>query len=210
MSKNQNFVGIVLAGGRSTRMGNDKASLQIAGQTMLGRVTALLQSMPACRTVFVVAAEKQLLPQLPEGVRILNDRAPHRGPLEGFATALSVMKQDPCIVRSCFLTSCDAPFLAAPFVTSLVGACQNDVDAAVPVYEGFPQPISAAYSADIIDVVDDLLAHDEKSMKTLLTRIRCRYVDAESLRDADPELLSLRNLNTPADFAWAVQKVARQ
>ncbi len=212
MSSEFNFAGIVLAGGRSTRMGRDKASLQIGGQTMLGRVISTLRSMPMCRMVIVVAAEDQQLPELPGSVVVARDRSPNCGPLEGFATGLVELRKQakaPTPIERCFLTSCDAPFLACEFVDAMMFKCRDAIDAAVPMHNGYPQPLAAAYSVSVLPIVEELLRGGIRSLTSIFPRVRTEHVDSEFLRQADPELLSLRNINTAEDFEWAERTALR-
>lgn len=206
MSSELNFAGIVLAGGRSTRMGRDKASLAVGGQTMLCRVVSTLHSIPNCRMIIVVVAEAQRLPELSGSVHVARDRSPNHGPLEAFATGLVELNKqsnDVGPIGKCFLTSCDAPFLRREFVQTVVAKCGDAIDAAVPVHDGYVQPLAAVYSVHVLPIVEELLSAGHRSLKSIFPLVRVEHVDSESLRQAEPELLSLRNVNTVDDFEWA-------
>src|SRR6202030_4816740 len=98
--------GIVLCGGRSTRMGVPKATLPFGSETMLQRVVRLLGTVVS--PVVVVAAREQSLPELPEDVAVTRDEREQRGPLEGLRAGLSALPKSADIA---YVTSCDVPLL---------------------------------------------------------------------------------------------------
>src|SRR4051812_32950647 len=101
-----NVGGIVLCGGRSTRMGVPKATLPFGPETMLQRVVGLLGGVVS--PIVVVAARDQSLPQLPEGVLMTQDEREQRGPLEGLRAGLKALPES---VDAAYVTSCDVPLL---------------------------------------------------------------------------------------------------
>ena len=190
---------VALAGGRSTRMGAAKAELLLAGEPFLTRVVNALAGVVGPANVVVVRAAGQALPALPGGVRATEDRAPNRGPLEGFAAGLSAL---PPGCETLFLAACDAPLLRGEFVRALFDHLEaGDADAAVPEALGRRHPLCAAYRVDVRDAVLTALQRGESAMGQLLARLRVRSVGEADLRAADPELTSLRNVNTPAEYA---------
>src|SRR5262245_18679637 len=98
--------GVVLCGGRSSRMGQPKAWLPFAGEPLLARVVRLVGE--AASPVVVVAAAGQELPPLLADVEIVRDPEPDRGPLQGLAAGLAALRGR---AAAAFVTSCDAPFL---------------------------------------------------------------------------------------------------
>src|SRR6476620_9886109 len=96
--------GIVLCGGRSTRMGTSKAMLPFGPETMLQRVVRLLGTVVS--PIIVVAAPEQSLPKLPDEVAVICDEREHRGPLEGLRVGLKAL---PNFVEAAYVTGCDVP-----------------------------------------------------------------------------------------------------
>src|SRR6185436_10190434 len=96
--------GIVLAGGKSTRMGTSKALLPFGPETMLQRVVRLLGTVVA--PIVVVAASDQTLPELPADTIVTRDEREGRGPLEGLRAGLKAL---PSRVDAAYVTSCDVP-----------------------------------------------------------------------------------------------------
>ena len=209
--------GLILAGGRSSRMGRDKAHLPFGNRTMLEQVVAVLASIPSCQRIVVVAADEQPLPpslhlEGNKSVIVTKDRTPDRGPLEGFTTGLAKLEeiQSSQVHRTCFLTSCDVPFLQAAFVEAVVrklSASTTATDAAVPHDGQSLQPLAAAYDRSVLPTAIKLLSAGRQSLKALLDAIRVRTMSVDSLREVDPRLLSLQNFNTPEQYNAALRLI---
>ncbi len=190
--------GIVLCGGRSTRMGTSKAALPFGPETMLQRVVRLLGTVVT--PIVVVAARDQQLPELPEGVIHTVDEREQRGPLEGLRAGLKAL---PDSIDAAYVTSCDVPLLVPAFVTRMIDLL-GDHDIAVMEIEGFPHPLSAVYRRATSPHVERLLERDRLRPIFLFEAVRTRRVQPEEMVAADPELRTLRNLNTPADYEQAL------
>lgn len=133
------FAGAVLAGGRSTRMGQDKAGLMVGGETLLNRQLRLLREAGASELFVVVAAGREAPPALPEGVRTISDRVADAGPLAGIDAALSA--------ASCplvLMLAVDLPAMTAGWLRQLIDLC-HDGRGAVPVVDGRYEPLAAVY-----------------------------------------------------------------
>jgi molybdenum cofactor guanylyltransferase len=198
--------GIVLAGGRSTRMGRPKASLEWHGSTLLHRVAGIVARV-VDGTVVVVCAPGQELPSLPPGVRVVEDAHEGRGPLQGIAAGLTAVAGD---AELAYVSSTDVPLLHPAFVAAvLAGADREDVDVVLPVAHGFKQPLAAAYRTSLVADVEELIMSDRMRPAFLFERCRVRELsESDLLRDArlaraDPDLLSLRNLNNPVEYEEA-------
>jgi molybdenum cofactor guanylyltransferase len=190
--------GIVLAGGQSRRMGTAKAMLPFGPETMLGRVVRIVGEVAA--PVVVVAANGQVLPPLGANAVVVRDSQPDCGPLEGMATGLRHLTD----VDAVFITGCDTPLLRPAFIRRVVEMLDQHHDAAVPVIDHLPQSLAGVYRSDILPEIEALLAAVQRRVLDLLDRIKVRHINAEELRDSDPELWSLRNLNTPAHYQAAL------
>jgi molybdopterin-guanine dinucleotide biosynthesis protein A len=190
--------GIVLCGGLSTRMGTPKALLQFGPETMLQRVVRLLGTV--VNPIVVVAARDQVLPELPEGIIIARDEREQRGPLEGLRAGLRAL---PETADMAYVTSCDVPLLAPAFAARMIELV-NGYDIAVIEVDGFSHPLSAVYRRETLAHVESLLAKDKLRPVFLFDAVRTRHVKPEEMRSVDPELKTLRNLNTPEDYAAAL------
>ena len=192
--------GIVLCGGKSTRMGVPKATLPFGPETMLQRVVRLLGTVVS--PIVVVAAREQSLPELPDDVKITWDEREQRGPLEGLRAGLKAL---PNSVEVAYITSCDVPLLEPAFVTRMVELL-GDHDIAVMEIDGFPHPLSAVYRRDTLPHVQDLLENDKLRPVFLFDAVRTRRVRPEEMLSVDPQLRTLRNLNTREDYLAALSE----
>lgn len=191
--------GIVLAGGRSTRMGTSKALLPFGSETMLQRVVRILGGVVS--PIVVVAAANQELPDLPADVIVTRDEREGRGPLEGLRAGLKAM---PANVDAAYVTSCDVPLLEPGFVARMLDLA-NGYDIAVMEIDGFPHPLSAVYRHAILPHVEALLAQDRLRPIFLFDAVRTRRVMPAEMT-ADPDLRTLRNLNTREDYLRALRE----
>jgi molybdopterin-guanine dinucleotide biosynthesis protein A len=182
--------GIVLAGGRSSRMGTPKAWLDWHGSTLLRRACGIV-ARGAGGPVVVVRAPGQELPALPDGVRVVQDAREGRGPLQGILAGLQAVDSDVA-----FVASVDLPFLHPRFVAA-VCASVADADAAVPFVAGYRQPLAAAYRPALAPLIAQLVESDRMKLPHLFERCETRWL--EEL----PHPESVRNLNEPADYEAA-------
>ena len=194
----------MLSGGKSTRMGVPKATLQFGPETMLQRVVRLLGTVVS--PIVVVAAREQSLPQLPDDIVITHDEREQRGPLEGLRAGLKAL---PSSVEFAYITSCDVPLLVPQFVERMVELL-GDHDIAVMEIDGFPHPLSAVYRRDTLPHVERLLQNDRLRPVFLFDAVRTRRVRPEEMISVDPELRTLRNLNTPEDYSAALAEAGYQ
>jgi molybdopterin-guanine dinucleotide biosynthesis protein A len=190
--------GIVLCGGRSTRMGVPKATLPFGPEAMLQRVVRLLGTVVS--PIVVVAAQAQELPALPEGVAITRDEHDQRGPLEGLRAGLQALSDS---VDAAYVTSCDVPLLVPGFVQRMIDLL-GDHDIAVMEVDGFPHPLSAIYRRATLPHVESLLAADRLRPVFLFDAVRTRRVQTAQMTSVDPQLQTLRNLNTREDYLAAL------
>lgn len=198
--------GIVLAGGRSARMGQPKTDLPWNGEFLVALVLRTIASA-VDGPVVLVRAPGQALPALSVEIEIVEDARPDRGPLEGMAAGLRAVRGRAAIA---FVSAADVPFLVPEFVSRSLRSLEGDADAVVPVVAGQSYPLSAAYRVDVLANVESRLARDELRMRSLLDDLSVRWLDERmlladpGLRAADPGLDSLRNVNTPAEYEEAL------
>jgi molybdenum cofactor guanylyltransferase len=206
----EDLAGIVLAGGRSSRMGSPKAALEWHGSTLLRRVTGIV-GRAVGGPVVVVRAPGQELPPVAADVEVAEDAREGRGPLEGLAAGLAALEGR---ARAAYVSSTDAPLVHPAFVRAVAAALDESADVALPVVHGHPQPLAAAYRVTLRPLVDELLAADRLRPAFLFERCRVRRLDERALladrrlAAADPELLSVLNVNEPADIEAARRRPA--
>ena len=185
---------IVLAGGKSQRMGRDKASLLWEGKTMLERTLGML--LPEFPEIVLVG---RTFPDLDPKVHALTDELPGQGPLGGLVTALSASGRE-----WNFLVACDMPFLD-PLVFRTLWEYRHLAQAVVPVSAGRCQPLCGLYHRGTLAQAKALLGADKRSMMGFLEGVHA-YQVPESLcveKGISPKLFT--NLNTPEDYSALVE-----
>jgi molybdenum cofactor guanylyltransferase len=196
------YGGIVLCGGKSTRMGVPKATLPFGAETMLQRVLRLLGTVVT--PIVAVAAREQQLPTLPDGIIVTRDEREQRGPLEGLRAGLKAL---PDSVDAAYVTSCDVPLLVPGFVSHMIELL-SDHDIAVMEIDGFPHPLSAVYRRNTLPHIESLLAEEKLRPVFLFDRVPTRRVRPEEMLSVDPRLQTLRNLNTREDYLEALSEAS--
>jgi molybdopterin-guanine dinucleotide biosynthesis protein A len=192
---------IILCGGKSSRMGCDKATLPFGPELMLQRVVRLISSSVPNENVVVVAAPGQALPALPREVAVARDVREGRGPLEGLAAGLQTLSGRADAV---YASACDVPLLVPAFVDRMFDLL-DDFDAAVPFDGRHQHPLAAVYRPSVLPQVQKLLALDQLSLQRLFDEFRTRRVPVEELRAVDPELSTLKNVNDEEDYLTALR-----
>jgi len=202
----------VLAGGRSSRMGTSKAALEWHGSTLLRRVTGVV-ARAVDGPVLVVRAAGQPLPALAAGVDVLEDLGAGLGPLQGMAVGLAAAAGQ---AETAFVCSTDLPFLHAAFVRRVIGAFAPGADAVLPIARGHRQPLAAGYATTLAPVAAELVAQRRLRPAFLFDQRLVVQLDAAALladpllARLDPDLDSVVNLNTPAEYDAARAQPAPQ
>jgi molybdenum cofactor guanylyltransferase len=178
-------------------MGASKALLPFGPESMLQRVVRLLAEVVS--PIVVVAAVEQPLPELPRQVIIARDEQEGRGPLEGLRAGLKALPSD---IEAAYVTGCDVPLLEPAFVREMLDLAKS-FDIAVMEIDGFPHPLSAVYRRSVLPDVEDLLAANRLRPVFLFDRVKTRRVRPSEIT-TDPELRTLRNLNTREDYQQAL------
>jgi len=205
MGDTPKVTGIVLAGGRSTRFGSDKASALLLGRPLLQWTVDALACV--ADEVVVVAANGQNLPGFTcaRPARIVRDLYLERGPLAGIVTGLSASANPLCLVLAC-----DMPAARAEVLAALLAAIEG-FDAACPEIQGDLQPLFAVYRRDsCLPAFREALESGRSAVRAGLDRVRMRTVDGAELRRHDAALLSFRGSNTRAELSRLEQDLAGQ
>jgi molybdopterin-guanine dinucleotide biosynthesis protein A len=200
------FAGIVLAGGRSSRMGTPKAALEWHGSTLLRRTVGILARVTG-GPVVVVRAAGQDLPDLPPGTAVVTDPREGKGPVQGIAAGLAALAGQ---AEAAFVSSTDMPFLHPAYVRRVLRVVAVDgVDVCLPVARGYPQPLAAAYRISLAATAERLVKEDRLRPAFLFDECVVQRLDDAALKTdpvlaaLDPGLDSVLNVNEPADYREA-------
>jgi molybdopterin-guanine dinucleotide biosynthesis protein A len=185
----------ILAGGRSTRMGRDKAFLELGGCTLLDRAVELAGSVTA--TVRIVGPQEKFLTV----AHTIEDVFPNSGPLGGIHAALTCTETEMNLVLAV-----DLPFLGKEFLTYLVSqASQVSALVTLPQTGSGWQPLCAVYRRDFAAIAEGALRKKKNKIDALFKEVETRVI-------ADPEMARMgfssrmfQNLNTPEEFQKAQQ-----
>jgi molybdopterin-guanine dinucleotide biosynthesis protein A len=197
--------GIVLAGGRSSRMGTPKAALEWHGSTLLRRTVGILARVTG-GPVIVVRAPGQPLPDLPPGTEVVDDPQEGLGPVQGLAAGLAAAAGRAGVA---FVCSTDLPFLHPAFVRRVLRAAQEGADVGLPHAGGYLQPLAASYRTALAPVAGRLVRERRLRPAFLFDACAVTRLDEAALRSdpilaaLDPELDSVLNVNEPGDYRAA-------
>ncbi len=187
---------VILAGGRSSRMGTPKALLPFDDEPLIVHLVRRLQ--PLFQRIVVVAAPNQGLPALP--ATIVHDEVPHQGPVGGIYYGLRAVEDE-----FAFVTSCDSAFLNPSLVAHLLSRIQA-ADVVVPRWGGRLQPLVSVYRTSLVPILERQLANGELRPVSLFERVRTHYVAEDEVRRFDPAGDSFFNMNRPEDYEEALRR----
>ena len=203
--------GIVLAGGRSTRMGTAKAGLEWHGSTLLQRTVGIaLRAVDG--PVSSCGPRGSGCRRCPRRVEVVDDPVAGRGPLQGIATGLAAARGS----APAAVCAVDLPLLHPAFIRRVARELRADaaLEIALPVARGHAQPLAAAYRTVLAPRIAELVDAGTLRVQTLFERCRVLTLDESALladralAAADPRLESLLDVNTPAEYQEARGRLA--
>ena len=195
--------GIVLAGGRSARLGHDKLAEVFGGRTLVERVVECVASL--VDEVLIVTAAGRTMTGFEEmsSVRVVTDLFPGKGPLVGLYTGLKESRSELNLV-----VAADMPFLSAGLLRYMLDLADG-YDVVVPRVGDTVEPLHAVYAASCLPHIEAMLAGDDRSVFRLIPRLTARYLDEGEVAAIDPERRSFFNINTEDDLRRARELAGR-
>jgi molybdopterin-guanine dinucleotide biosynthesis protein A len=192
------FTAAVIAGGKSSRMGQDKSFVHVGGIPMIERVIAALRA--------INPAELILITNKPDAYAHLNltmhaDVLPEKGSLGGIYTAIYHTPSPYTLVAAC-----DMPFLNPAVLRYLIeGQSEENApyDVVVPRVDDYPEPLHALYSKACLEPIRVRLEADQLKVIGFYESVRVRYVEESEWRAIDPDGRSFKNINTPDELTDA-------
>ena len=197
------ITGLVLAGGQSKRMGEDKAFLKFKGKTFLRNVLEALDKY-CNQIVIVMNKEKSLyeseIKNLKAEIGFVKDKYPYQGPLNGILSSLEFIKNE-----LVYITPCDTPLLNPEIIPYFSGVI-NGYDVVIPDIKGKIQPLNALYKKDALLKSKKVFEEEgKKSLISFLEGLNVKYLNEDEIKRIDKNLYSYFSVNTKRNYQTLLQ-----
>lgn len=191
------------AGGQSSRMGADKALVDILGQPLIEHIIERVSHLGQVATMLISNRPDDYTHL---GLPLVGDVLADKGSLGGIYTALHHSQTPYTLV-----VACDMPFLNPALLRYMIDLCDGDqYDVIVPRVEGYPQGLHAIYSQNCLEPIRARLDADRLKVIGFYDQVRVRYIDEPEYTPLDPKGLSFSNVNTPEELEAARHKAKQQ
>lgn len=192
---------IILAGGKSSRMGKNKALLPIDGISNIERIVKSLAGI--FEEIIIVANDEEAFEFL--NLPIVKDKVKEKGPLAGIQAGLLAAKHE----TNLFI-ACDMPFISSQIAKQLVEQSEG-FDAVVPVIDGKQHPLFAVYKKSLLPTLEDCLMTNQLRMKHLIERVNVNYRTEEHLLNKEIAKLDqvFYNMNYPSEYEEAKKLIEK-
>ena len=193
---------IILAGGKSIRLGHDKILERIGNTSLLEQVISHVE--PISRDIIIVTAKERTFARLANRpkIKIVNDILPGQGSLGGIYTGLVKSESFYNLV-----VAADMPFLNRPLLRYMIKVADG-YDFVLPRVNKWYEPLHAIYSKNCTNPIKSILEEGNKVIVELFNYIKVRFIEAEEIAQFDPKHLSFFNINTREDLERA-KKIAK-
>ncbi len=182
--------GVILAGGKSSRYGRNKALVHMGGMPLIKRVLGVMAPIfPSTVLITNTPRDYAFL-----GLPMFEDRIKGLGPLGGIFTGLKVIPE-----TAGFFVACDMPFLNADLIRYLASV-RHGYDVVVPTFRGKFEALHALYTKDCVVKIEQLIHDGVYQTIQLFQSVRVRYVEEDEIRRFDPVLESFSNINKPEEL----------
>lgn len=187
------MTGIVLAGGKATRMGGacDKAFLKIGGETIIDRQLKVL------RNIFkeiIIVINSPYRHKSRKGVKIIPDLVREKGPLGGIYSGLSASGS-----FYNFIVACDMPFISEGLVKYMIENIKN-YDIFIPKIDNKFHPLFGVYSKNCVKPVEKMLKYNRLKVSNIFSEVSTRFLSRQEIKRFDKDMLTLLNINTPDEL----------
>lgn len=188
---------IILAGGKSLRLGHDKILEKVGSSSLLEQVISRIDSLS--KDIIIVTAEERTFPQFKghPKIKVISDIYPGRGSLGGIYTGLVTSKTNHNIV-----VAADMPFLNQGLLRYMLEV-SDGFDFILPRMNTFFEPLHAIYSRYCIEPIESLIKRERKVIIELFDYVKVKFIETEEIDKFDPEHLSFFNINTKDDLELA-------
>ena len=184
---------IILAGGKSSRLGQNKALQAIEGKSLIQWVVDRLAILST--EIIIATARGEAIPcSSAVRIRTVADIYPGKGPLGGIYSGLIASSSSRAIV-----VGCDTPFLSVSLLEYMTQICPA-FDIVIPRIKNEVEPLCAVYSKNCLAPIQELLERDERQIRKLFSMVKVKYVEDDEINNFDPEHLSFFNINSQDDL----------
>lgn len=190
MKTNFSITGIILAGGKSSRMKHEKAFLKLGAKTIIEELISRLKKN-FCKLIIIANDTRKYMEF---GLEMASDILPEKGPLGGIYTAL--VKSDSFYN---FVFACDMPFINQDLIRYMLKECRG-YDITIADYNGRLQPLCAIYSKNCIEPIKKQLEKNELKIRDFFDYVKVRKISKEEITKFDSGGLSFSNINTPEEY----------
>lgn len=185
----------IIAGGKSSRMGTDKAFVKLDDKPLIQHVIDCTANLGQSETLLVT---NRLEDYAHLGLPMYTDVQPEKGSLGGIYTALMYAETPLTLV-----VACDMPFLNPDLLKFMIAKASEDIDIVVPRVDGYPQGLHAVYRKTCLEPIAEQLEANRLKIIRFYDRMRVYYLDEDDYRTYDTDGRSFANLNTPEELAEA-------
>ena len=182
--------GVILAGGKSRRYGQNKALVNINGIPLIKRVLGVMENLFSSTVVITNTPDAYSFLNLP----MFEDKIKGLGPLGGIFTGLDVISE-----KAGFFVACDMPFLNPDLIRYQVTVRQG-YDVVVPTFSGKFEALHAIYTQNCLPEIEQMIHAGVYQTIQLFRSVSVRYVEEPEIRRFDPELKSFSNINKPEEL----------
>ena len=188
---------IILAGGKSLRLGYDKVLERVGNTSLLEQVISRIDSFS--KDIIIVTAKKRTFASLADHpkIKVISDILPGQGSLGGIYTGL---KKSDSFYN--LVVAADMPFLNESLLRYIIEV-SNGYDFVLPKVNDLYEPLHAVYSRNCISPIETILKQGKKVIIELFNYVKVRYIGAEEIDRFDPQRLSYFNINTKEDMELA-------
>jgi len=189
--------GVILAGGKSSRFGSNKAFADVNGRQLIERVIEVTGSV--FQRLIIITNNPGEYSSL--GLPMYEDLIKGLGPLGGIYTGLEKMSDS-----SGFFVACDMPFLNERLIRYISKMNSKEYDAVVPKIDWKMEPLHSLYSKTCVPAIKGLIESGECMINRFFQSIRTRFIDEDEIRRYDPLLRSFYNINRPGELIEVINR----
>lgn len=191
MNYSLNLTGIILSGGKSLRMGKNKAFIEIEGLPMIERILNLFKKI--FNEILIITNDKNQFSHL-NNVKIYNDLVPYKGALGGLFTGIFYSSYE-----YSFCVGCDMPFLNESLIKFLIKKIEGE-DIIVPKTEKGLEPLHAIYSKRCLSLIKKMIDSGKSRIIDIYPLLNVKIIEENEFIKLDPERKSFLNINTPEEL----------